>query len=97
MSEAPVDEIQQTIPIAPEAEHSIAHLVRLLEGYSDKDGNRRKGVIDRLEIIEEREAAREKARLEREAQRRMILVGLGLASFGTFVTQIANWINAHIK
>lgn len=89
-----------TVPVPDDPQElslSIAHLSRLLLGWTDADSKRHKGVIERLEIIDEREAAREKTRLEHEAQRRIILVGLGLAFVGTALTQFANWFNAHLK
>lgn len=86
------------VPAAPvEPPDVFARLVRLLEGWRDDEGTLHKGVIDRLEVIEEREKEREKARLERDAQRRIILVGLGVASFAGFVTQITTWLNTHFR
>ena len=88
------------VPAAPEPNDTpalLARLVKLLEGWRSDDGIHHKGVIDRLEVIEALEATREKSRADREAQRRIVLVGVGLASVGAFITQVTNWFNVHLK
>lgn len=75
----------------------ISKLMRLLEGWRDDEGKLHPGVIDRLETIEKREAERERARVEYEAQRRVILVAVGMALVGTLITQVTSWFNAHFK
>lgn len=71
-------------------EDGISKLTRLLEGWTDKDGRRHKGVLERLEDQEDRWNAH-------DAQRLTWKNGLGLAASGGLISQALAWMQAHIK
>ena len=94
----PPDEITSSVPAAPaDVPNLLARLVRLLEGWTDEEGKRHKGALERLADIEEREVDREKDRATLESQRLDWRKGLGLAAAGGLMTQAFTWLQAHFK
>lgn len=71
-------------------EDPIAKLTRLIEGWTDKDGKRHKGLLERAEDMEERWTAH-------DAQRLTWKNGLGLAAAGGLISQSLAWLQTHLK
>lgn len=77
---------------------NLSKLIRLVEGWTDhKEGKRHKGLLERLEELEDQQEQEAVERAKLESQRLTWKTGLGLASAGAIIAQALNWIGTHVK
>lgn len=81
-------------PKEPAAHHGdegpIAELLRFIKGWTDSEQKRHKGMLERLEDLEEVLA-------RQDAQRLTWKNGLGIAAAGGLLSQCFAWFGSHLK